>query len=169
MTEELFDVVDEHDRVIGVAPRSEVHARNLLHRAVHIFVRNSRGELLVHRRTATKDQYPRCITSSASGHLSTGEDYAVAAARELFEELGLTSPLRFLVKLPGSAATCYEHSALYETITDDSPRFDPSEIESGEFLTLDVVTTRLAATPEDFTPCFRELFGWYSQRTTSQM
>ena len=60
MAEEFFDVVDERDRVIGRAPRSEVHARGWLHRAVHIFVFNSRGELLVQRRSAAMDMFPLC-------------------------------------------------------------------------------------------------------------
>ena len=43
MSEEIFDVVNERDEVIGRAPRSEVHARGLLHRATHVLVFNSRG------------------------------------------------------------------------------------------------------------------------------
>ena len=46
MTEELFDVVDQQDRVLHQAPRSLVHASRWLHRASHIFVFNTRGELL---------------------------------------------------------------------------------------------------------------------------
>lgn len=161
MAEELFDVVDADDRVVGVAPRSEVHARNLLHRAVHIFVRNSRGELLIHRRSDTKDQYPDCFTSSASGHLEAGEDYESAAARELREELGLTAPLTFLVKFPGGPDMAYEHSALYEVVTDTPPQFDPEEIASGEFLELPVIAALVSLSPEEFTPCFRTLFQWY--------
>ena len=49
-SEEIFDVTDEHDNVIGQAPRSEVHARGLLHRAVHIFVFNTAGQLLLQMR-----------------------------------------------------------------------------------------------------------------------
>ena len=81
MPEEIFDVVDECDRVVGQAPRSVVHARKLLHRAVHIFVFNSRRELLLQKRSALKDEYPLCYTSSASGHLSAGESYETAAPR----------------------------------------------------------------------------------------
>ncbi len=61
MPEEIFDVVDSEDRVIGQAPRSEVHAKKLLHRAVHIFVFNSRGQLLIHRRSARR-MNTRCVT-----------------------------------------------------------------------------------------------------------
>lgn len=161
MSEELFDVVDAEDRVIGVAPRSEVHARLWWHRAVHIFVRNSRGELLIHRRSALKDQYPRCWTSSASGHLAAGEDYAPAAVRELQEELGLAAPLTFLAKFPASPEMCYEHTVLYETVTDDIPTFDPGEIEYGEYLPLATIASRIAANPDEYSPCFRTIFAWF--------
>jgi len=81
--EEQFDVVDELDRVIGQAPRSQVHAQKLLHRAIHVFLFNSQGELLLQMRTSTKDEYPDCYTSSASGHVSAGEYYDGTAHRGL--------------------------------------------------------------------------------------
>jgi len=159
--EEEFDVVDHQDQVIGQAPRSEVHAHRWLHRAVHIFVFNTRGELLIHQRTATKDECPLNFTSSASGHLHAGEDYATAAARELAEELSLVSPLEFLTKLPAGPFTTYEHSALYQTTTDEPPTFLAEEILSGEFYPLERIDAWVAKSPEDFTPCFRSLWTWY--------
>ena len=102
MTEEIFDVVDQDDRVLFQSPRSVVHANHWLHRAVHIFVFNSKGELLIHRRSATKDEAPLKCTSSASGHLSAGEDYATAAVRELEEELGLRANVEFLGIFPAN-------------------------------------------------------------------
>lgn len=165
MIEELFDVVDQQDRVLHQAPRSVVHAQHWLHRAAHIFVFNSRGELLIHRRSATKDECPLMYTSSASGHLAAGEDYEPAAVRELQEELGLQSPIEFLTVIPANGAeTSYEHSGLFRTVTDDKPCFDPGEIESGEFLPLDEIARRVSASPEVFTPCFRTLFAWYVQK-----
>src|SRR5579871_1630345 len=113
VAEELFDVVDNQDCVLRQAPRSVVHANHWLHRASHIFVFNSQGQLLVHRRSATKDECPLLYTSSASGHLAAGEDYATAAVRELEEELGLKSPVEFLGIIPARGAeTSYEHSGL---------------------------------------------------------
>lgn len=167
MSEEIFDVVDAEDRVIGQAPRSQVHAERWLHRAVHIFVLNSRGELLIHQRTATKDECPLKYTSSASGHLHAGEDYDTAARRELEEELSLHSPVEFLVKLPAGPETSYEHSALYRTVTDESPVFLAEEILRGEYYPLDAVADWVARQPDDFTPCFRELWKWYRQHTPS--
>ncbi|MCX7393362.1 MAG: NUDIX domain-containing protein [Planctomycetales bacterium] len=162
MIEESFDIVDGSDTVIGQAPRSVVHANRWLHRASHIFVFNSRGELLIHRRSATKDECPNLCTSSASGHVSAGEDYGTAATRELQEELGLTTPVEFLGIIPANGEkTSFEHSGLFRTTTDEAPRFDPAEIASGEFLSLQEIDMRLENDSADFTPCFRILFRWY--------
>ncbi|WP_010588372.1 NUDIX hydrolase [Schlesneria paludicola] len=168
MSEEIFDVVDQDDRVLYQAPRSVVHANHWLHRAVHIFVFNSRGELLVHRRSANKDEAPLKCTSSASGHLSAGESYADAAGRELEEELGLKAPVEFLGIFPANGAmTSFEHSGLYRTTTDDTPVFDPGEILSGEFYSLADVQAMIERDPDDFTHCFRALFQWYLERLQS--
>ena len=165
MSEEMFDVVDQEDRVLYQAPRSVVHANHWLHRAVHIFVFNSRGQLLVHRRSATKDEAPLKCTSSASGHLSAGESYADAAGRELEEELGLRAPVEYLGIFPANGAmTSFEHSGLYRTITDETPTFDPGEILSGDFYELADIQAMIARDPDDFTHCFRALFQWYMER-----
>lgn len=164
MSEELFDICDDHDRVIGQAPRSTVHAENLRHRAVHIWVWNSAGELLVQKRTATKDQYPNCYTSSASGHVDAGEDYATAAHRELAEELQLSGNLTTIVKLPASAETAYEHTQLYCFTTDEEPIPDPNEIASLEFRNFADITKEVSENPEEFTPPFRMLVEWWFHR-----
>lgn len=164
MAEEQFDVVDEADRVQFAAPRSEVHARKWLHRAVHIFVFNAQRDLLVHLRSATKDEYPSRLNTSASGHLHAGEDYDLSAERELQEELGLTGPLERLQKFAASPETSYEHTVLYRLVTDVPPRFDPEEIESGAFYSLPVLSDWIDRDPEAFTPCFRLLFRWYLQQ-----
>lgn len=161
MPEETFDVVDEHDRVIGQAPRSVVHAQKLLHRAVHIFVFNTRGELLLQKRSALKDEYPLCYTSSASGHLSAGESYEAAAPRELHEELGLAGPLEWLAKFPAGPETSQEHTVLFRTTTDQTPRVDPQEIDAATFHSLDEIAGMLVREPELFSPCFVTLFEWY--------
>lgn len=162
--EELFDICDADDRVIGVAPRSEVHAKNWLHRAVHVFVFNPAGELLMHLRSATKDQYPSTFTSSASGHVSSGESYESSVERELWEELGLRGELEFLAKFSAGPETCFEHTQLYRLVTDAVPTPDPEEIAAIEWLSLADVATRLEREPERFSPCYRTLLTWYLAR-----
>ncbi|AMV21102.1 NUDIX hydrolase [Planctomyces sp. SH-PL14] len=160
MSEEIFDVCDEQDNVIGQAPRSVVHARKLLHRAVHIWVFNSSGELLTHMRSATKDEFPSTYTSSASGHLSAGETYDEAAPRELEEELGIRAELTRLTSLPASPATAYEHTVLYRCTTDATPRPDPGEVAAVEFRPFAYVAEMARTSPEKFSPPFLQLVEW---------
>ena len=54
MTEEIFDVVNECDEVIGQQTRSEVHRMGLRHRAIHLLVYNSIGELFLQKRSIKK-------------------------------------------------------------------------------------------------------------------
>lgn len=159
--EELFDVTDEHDRTIGRELRSVVHAKKLLHRAVHVFLFNSRGQLLLQLRSAAKDEYPLCYTSSASGHLSAGESYEAAAPRELQEELGLSGPLEWLQKFPAGPQTSYEHTVLYRLVTDAQPQIDPHEIAAISFHSPDEIAEMMAQEPAKFSPCFVTLFEWY--------
>ncbi len=95
--EELVDLVDLDNRIVGQALRSEVRARNLLHRGVGILCRNSRGDVYVHRRTPTKDVFPHLYDMFVGGVVGSGETFDAAAAREVAEELGITGvPLEFL-------------------------------------------------------------------------
>jgi isopentenyl-diphosphate delta-isomerase type 1 len=168
MSEELFDVVDENDCVIEQLPRSVVHARKLPHRAVHIFLFNSRGELLLQLRSAAKDEYPLCYTSSASGHLAAGESYDEAAPRELEEELGLVGlQLERLHKFPAGPETSQEHTLLYRTMSDRPVRIDPREIAAATFHTLDEIAAMRERDPERFSPCFVTLFHWYRNHISS--
>jgi 16S rRNA (adenine1518-N6/adenine1519-N6)-dimethyltransferase len=167
MPEEIFDVVDENDQVIGQAPRSTVHARKLLHRAVHIFVFDSRGELLLQKRSAKKDEYPLSYTSSASGHLSAGETYEAAAPRELKEELGLAGKLEWLAKFAAGPQTSQEHTVLYRTTSEATPRIDPEEIDAVTFHPLAEIAAMISREPQTFSPCFVTLFRWYTANRTN--
>src|SRR4249919_2115756 len=115
MAEEIFDVVNERDEVIGNKPRSEVHRLGLLHRATHVLVFNSRGQVFLQKRSMKKDRQPGRWDSSASGHVDSGEEYDACAVREVREELGLqlsAVPQR-LFKLVASLETDQEHVWVY--------------------------------------------------------
>ena len=87
--DEVFDVVDERDIVVGREYRREIHRRSLLHRAIHIFWLRGDGQLCLQRRSYAKDNCPGLLSSSCAGHVDSGEDYLGAAVRELHEELGI--------------------------------------------------------------------------------
>jgi hypothetical protein len=50
--DELLDIVDEQDRVVGQARRDEVYAHGLRHRSAFVLARDAAGRIFVHRRTA---------------------------------------------------------------------------------------------------------------------
>ncbi len=87
--DEIFDTVDDTDNVIGALPRSEIHRRQLKHRAIHIFWLRTDGKLALQRRSYAKDNSPGLLSSSCAGHVDSGETYLIAAVRELAEELGV--------------------------------------------------------------------------------
>ncbi|MCH2203509.1 MAG: NUDIX domain-containing protein [Fuerstiella sp.] len=161
--EEWFDVVDEHDHVVCQKRRTEVHKARLLHRAVHIFVCRADGRLLIHRRSRSKYEFPGVWTSSASGHVSAGENYAVAAGRELTEELGITTQLHRCQKFQACPDTSMEFTVLFECRWDHEIFPDPGEIEQVKWVETDELANEIQAAAEKFSPAFRLLFHWHHQ------
>ena len=154
--EELFDVVDENDAVISQAPRGEVHARGLLHRAVHVFVFNKRGDLLMQQRSMLKDVHPGAWGSSVSGHLDAGEDYADAALRELGEEMGIhmEMPPKEMARIDACEATGWEHVRLYRTEHHGSIRYPAAEVFAAQWFPVSEIKEWIAAKPDDFSSGF---------------
>ena len=156
MNEEIFDVVDEHDAVIGQNTRQEVHRLGLKHRAVHILVFDTRGHLFLQKRSMLKDRQPGLWDSSASGHVDAGEDYDDCAVRELREELGLTLnelPQR-LFKLDAGPETDQEHVWVYRARSEGPFSLHPDEIERGEWFTPEHLDEWLEQRPKEFATAF---------------
>jgi len=152
VNQEIFDVVNERDEVIGQAPRSEVHRLGLLHRAVHVLVFNAAGQVFLQKRSMTKDRQPGLWDSSASGHVDSGEDYDTCAVRELSEEIGLqlsAAPKR-LFKLAAGAETDQEHVWVYRCEADGPFHLHPKEIERGGWFAPAEVTRWMDERPGDF-------------------
>ncbi len=154
---EIFDVVDEQDQVTGQATRAEVHARGLLHRAVHVFAFNRKGDLLLQRRSLLKDSHPGVWDSSVSGHLDAGEDYATAAVRELEEEMGIAEPEpEEIARILPSEATGWEHVRLYRCQHQGAIRSPCSEIDTAAWFPIAELRAWIDARPEDFASGFLE-------------
>jgi isopentenyl-diphosphate delta-isomerase type 1 len=158
--DEIFDVVNERDEVVGQRIRREVHRLGLKHRAVHVLVFNQRGEVFLQKRSMKKDTFPGAWDSSASGHLDSGEDYDACAIRELREEIGLVmkqAPTR-LFKLEARAETGQEFVWVYRQEAEGPFVLHPEEIETGGWFAPEKVTAWMAEKPEDFASAL--LFLW---------
>jgi isopentenyldiphosphate isomerase len=152
MKEEIFDVVNERDEVIGRQSRSEVHRLGLMHRAVHVLVFNAAGQVFLQKRSLKKDRQPGVWDSSASGHVESGEDYDACVIREVWEEIGLklnAAPKR-LFKLGAGAGTDQEHVWVYRCEAEGPFRLDPDEIERGGWFAREAVTSWMEERPRDF-------------------
>lgn len=156
---ELFDVVDAQDRVLRQLPRGEVHAQNLLHRAVHVLLTNAAGEIFLQKRSLAKDQNPGAWGSSAAGHVDAGEDYLAAVRREIREEMALDpdqAALREVAQLPPSEGNGWEFVRVFRAQAEGPFRCPPEEVETGAFFPVPLVRAWLARRPQDFTPAFQE-------------
>jgi isopentenyldiphosphate isomerase len=156
MNEEVFDVVNERDEVVGQAPRKEVHARGLWHRAIHVLVFNARGEVFLQKRSQLKDTAKGKWDSSSSGHLDSGEAYDLAAVREVREEIGLTlsqTPER-LFKIAAGEETGWEFCWVYRCASEGPFVLHPDEIETGGWFSPEAVTKWVNEKPGDFARCF---------------
>lgn len=166
MDEEIFDVVNERDEVIGRNTRREVHRLGLMHRAVHILVFNPHGEIFLQKRSMKKDNHPGVWDSSASGHLDSGEDYDACAIRELREEIGLRlndAPAR-LFKIAACAGTDQEHVWVYRCEAEGPFTLHPDEIETGGWFAPEKVTQWIEERPQDFASGFRLVWKKFLSR-----
>ncbi|XP_073013774.1 isopentenyl-diphosphate Delta-isomerase I [Typha latifolia] len=106
MFEDECILVDEHDNVVGHQSKYNCHlmekieAENLLHRAFSVFLFNSKYELLLQQRSATKVTFPLVWTNTCCSHPLYRESELIeenflgvrnAAQRKLFDELGISA------------------------------------------------------------------------------
>lgn len=164
-SEEQFQVVNREDIAVGAAPRSQVHANNLLHRAIHILIFNPRGEVFLQLRSRWKDRHPGKWDSSAAGHVDAGESYEETANRELEEELGIQTTLEKVGKLPASDRTGFEFICLYRGSYDGEMRLNRTEIEAGRYFPPALIDDWMAARPDEFAPGFVECWKIWREKS----
>lgn len=146
---ELFVVVDSDDNIIGHRTRFDCHHdKSLIHRAVSVALFNDKSEILLQKRSKSKDTYPGYLTLSASGHVGIGETYLEAATRETKEELGIEGLHleyvgRKLVELEQETEMVVVFKAEYNG--DFGIAHD--EVESVKFYSIDLITQLTNLTP----------------------
>ncbi|KAM7469212.1 hypothetical protein LguiA_007395 [Lonicera macranthoides] len=106
MFEDECILVDENDHVVGHDTKYNCHlmekieSENLLHRAFSVFLFNSKYELLLQQRSATKVTFPLVWTNTCCSHPLYREPELIeenalgvrnAAQRKLWDELGIPS------------------------------------------------------------------------------
>ena len=86
-----IDVLNEQGiKTDEVLSRNEIHRQGKIHRAVHLYLLDGVGQLLLQRRSQHVDHYPGMFSISVTGHVDAGESSEEAVYRELKEELGIS-------------------------------------------------------------------------------
>jgi isopentenyl-diphosphate delta-isomerase len=163
MTDEkdMLTLVDSEDNPIGVATREECHTgKGKMHRALSIFVFNSKGEILLQKRSKEKQLWPSFWTNTCCTHSKNGESVEEVAHRRLEEEMGFDCGLKEIFS--------FEYRAKYENVGSENEfdhvlfgKYDghvfanPKEVEEWKWVDVKKLRDDLEKNPQDYTPWFK--------------
>ncbi|MGI6423295.1 MAG: NUDIX hydrolase [Candidatus Dojkabacteria bacterium] len=159
LKDELLTHVDENDNVISSVRREECHNESSKpwHRTIHVYLLNSKGELLLTKRSTTKDTSPNQIIATGAGHVRYGEDPLTTAEREMFEELGLDVKLKFIKKYKIDYGFEREFIYVYFSTVDSKPVLNSVEVAEVIYVPLDEFKDRFVKREIFFAPGSQEV------------
>jgi len=162
MTKEFVILVDRNDNELGKMEKIEAHKKALLHRAISVFIVNSRGEWLLQRRALHKYHSNGLWTNTCCSHPYPGETSIVAANRRLAEEMGMEVKLKELFNFTykeelDNELTEYELDHVFLGISDDIPKINTNEVVDWKYIKYYDLKTDLENNPENYTVWFRKI------------
>ena len=160
MMEEQVILVDKNDNPIGKIGKLEAHQKGLLHRAISVFVFNSKGEMLLQQRASHKYHTPALWSNTACSHPRSNEIVKCAAERRLKEEMGIECDLfyafNFLYRASfdnGLIENELDH--VYIGFSDEKPKPNPSEVGDYRYINSNDLIQEINENPHTFTPWFK--------------
>ncbi|MBW3538013.1 NUDIX domain-containing protein [Candidatus Parcubacteria bacterium] len=165
--EELLDLVDSQDQVIGTITRSKFQAVIAnppgYIRASEAFIMNRQGQLWVPRRTADKTIAPNGLDFSCAEHVQSGETYLEAMMRGFAEELNMLIQAEDLelkqILKPEPKQPMFR--AIYVHRSDNVPSYNPEDFTEYRWLhpqeAVELIKAGEAAKP-NLAPAIEEVF-----------
>lgn len=158
MTEVVL--VDRNDLQVGTMEKLEAHRQGLLHRAVSVFLFNSRGEVMLQRRASTKYHSAGLWTNTCCSHPYPGEPAADAACRRLKEEMGIDAQLDFShtfiykTNLEGGLIE-HELDHVFIGFYEGEPSLNPEEADQWKFVPMAELMNDINVNPDQYTVWMR--------------
>ena len=157
---EYVVLVDEKDKEIGTLEKLQAHMVGKLHRAISVFLFNSKGEFLLQRRALSKYHSAGLWTNTCCSHPRPGEDTADAAKRRLKEEMGMTCELNevhsFIYRAEFENGLMeHEFDHVFTGVSDLKPIPDSAEVGEWKYISKEELFRDLSVHPEDYTAWFR--------------
>ncbi len=162
-------LVDEQDIETGVMEKIQAHREGRLHRAVSVFIFNSKNELLLQQRAGSKYHSAGLWTNTCCSHPRPGEPAGEAAIRRLLEEMGLNCNLRasftFVYKAQfDNGLTEHEFDHVFIGITDEAPVPDKTEVADWKYMNPARLEADIKNRPEQYTEWFKICMRDYSKK-----
>ena len=170
--EEQVVLVDEKDNPIGLMEKMEAHEKALLHRAFSVFIFNSKGELMLQQRAASKYHSPLLWTNTCCSHQRDGETNLEAGKRRLEEEMGFVTEIKevfsFIYKAPfDNGLTEHELDHVMIGSYEDAPNINTEEVASYKWMTLIDVKNDIENNPQEYTAWFKIIFDKSFEKLTN--
>lgn len=138
---EYWDLYDGAGQKTGERHlRGTAVPKGRFHKVVHIWIQNSKGELLMQKRSDTVDNCPG-EWATTGGSVQAGEEPLTTAVRELSEELGLTvsaKELQYCLMVQRKDAFCYVY-VLKKDVPAESLSLQECEVAAAKWMTLEQV------------------------------
>ncbi len=151
---EIIPIVDKHDEIIGYKDRQSLAPGDIF-RVAALWITNSKGQILLAKRLATKKVHPNMWGPAAAGTVDKDESYLENVIRETAEEIGLENikpqigPKRFI----DGQHPYFLHYFLL-TLDNDLEQFnvDSSEVAEIKWFDKQELLKMIAEKPDSFLP-----------------
>lgn len=164
---EYLILVDQFDNQIGLMEKLEAHQKGLLHRAFSIFIFNSKGEILLQKRSLEKYHSPGLWSNTCCSHPNAGEETLVAAKRRLVEEMGMSADIEEVFSFTYKAEfenglVEHEFDHVFFGTTDAEPIINISEVSEWKYISVEDLKIDLTTSPEQYSAwlqiCFNTIY-----------
>lgn len=153
-------LVDEKDNVLGAMDKLEAHYKGALHRAFSILIFNSKGEVLLQKRSANKYHSGGLWTNSCCSHPTPDEKTSEAASNRLKYEMGIDLQPHFAYKFLYKSSLDndlieHEMDHVFTGVYDGEPQVNKDEVEDWKFMNVDELRDDINRYPDNYTVWFK--------------